>query len=136
MEAQKLNIIRDLITNGNIVSKEDILRVIDQLERVTIVDGTYYLITYDNNNLPLIDTITDIQINTDVRVISYKANGNPRVTNVSHQNEITKDDIGTLYDTPQDAIADFLLIKLEESEKLYTQLQLVLAQIDKIQTYE
>lgn len=136
MEAQKLNIIKDLITNGNIVSKEDILRVIDQLERVTIVDGTYYLITYDNNNLPLIDTITDIQINTDVRVISYKSNDNPRVTNVSHQSQITKDDIGTLYDTPQDAIADFLLIKLEESEKLYTQLQLVLAQIDKIQTYE
>lgn len=132
MDARKLEKLTEFIQSGYVQQKDDLINFIESLESVTFLDGNYFMIGYDNSLLPIIYTVSEVELNQESKTIKYKLNGELKQINSPN---MSIEDLGTLYESKSDAISDFTSKKLLESDTHYNQLAKILEQIQTIQSY-
>lgn len=132
MDARKLEKLTQFIQSGYVQQKDDLINFIESLESVTFLDGSYFMIGYDNSLLPIIYTVSEVELNQESKTIKYKLNGELKQINSPN---MSIQDLGTLYESKSDAISDFTSKKLLESDTHYNQLAKILEQIQTIQSY-
>lgn len=132
MDARKLEKLTQFIQSGYVQQKDDLINFIESLESVTFLDGSYFMIGYDNSLLPIIYTVSEVELNQESKTIKYKLNGELKQINSPN---MSIEDLGTLYESKSDAIVDFTSKKLLESDTHYNQLAKILEQIQTIQSY-